>query len=290
MPYRRFLSIAGIGFALEADAPLIENDCFAPFLADGLEPDIHVCFHETAALPPPPERLLFSQMCVCIGEDETGNLRSWFREKPEDPEFYACSRGDAASGWIRIDYLPSHRHRVNELRNCFFHIGLESILLHHHRLCLHASFVQTHLGGLLFSGVSGIGKSTQAELWCRFRGARQINGDRPILSRQGDTWLAWGSPYAGSSNCYVNECHPIRAICLLEQSSGCTLHRLSPSQAFRGIWQGLTVHGFDPEFVEKASDLAIDLASSVPVYRFACTPDEDAVIYLEQELGKEKIL
>lgn len=290
MPYCRFLSVAGIGFALETEQPLVENDCFAPFLTGNAAPDIHVHFREVSTLPAAPKHLLFSQMCLCVGEDESGRVRTWFREKPEDAAFYACSRGDIAAGCVWIDYLPTHRHCVSELRNCFFHIGLESILLHHDRLCLHASFVQTHLGGLLFSGVSGIGKSTQAALWCRCRNARQINGDRPILSREGQRWLAWGSPYAGSSDCHVNECYPIRAICLLEQAQECTLRRLTPAGAFRGIWPGLTVHGFDPEFVEKASDLAIDLATSVPVYRFACTPDEGAVTFLEQELGKEMTL
>lgn len=287
MSYRQSLSVADIGFALETEQPLIENDCFAAFLKEKTSVDIRVRFREVSKLPPAPKHMLFSQTCLCVGEDGEGKVGTWFREKPEDTSFYACSTGDIAAGWVQVDYLPTHRHCVSELRNCFFHIGLESILLQHDRLCLHASFVQTDLGGILFSGASGIGKSTQAELWCRYRNARQINGDRPILSKEGDGWLAWGSPYAGSSKCYVNECYPIRVICLLEQAAECTLYRLTPAQAFRGIWAGLTVHSFESEFVEKASNLAIDLVSRVPIYRFACTPNEAAVAFLEQELRKE---
>lgn len=287
MSHTCVLSISGMVFALESAQPLLKNDCFAPFLVENHPPDIRITFREVSALPPVPKHLLYSQMCLCMGKDGEGKIRSWFRESPKDSEFYACSRGDIAAGWVQVDYLPTHRQCVSELRNCFFHIGLESILLHHDRLCLHASFVQTHLGGILFSGISGIGKSTQAELWCRYRNARQINGDRPILSREGENWLAWGSPYAGSSNCHVNEGHPIRAICLLEQAPECALRRLTPAQAFRGLWPGLTVHDFDPEFVEKTSNLAIDLVTKIPVYHFACTPEEEAVAFLEQELGKE---
>lgn len=287
MPYSRFLSVAGIGFALETEQPPIENDCFAPFLTENCSADIRARFREVSALPLAPKHMLLSKTCLCIGEDGEGRVRTWFRERPEDADFYACSVGNIADGWVQVDYLPTHRHCVSELRNCFFHIGLESILLQHDRLCLHASFVETRFGAILFSGVSGIGKSTQAELWCRYRNARQINGDRPILSQEGDGWFAWGSPYAGSSNCYVNECHPIRAICLLEQAEECALQRLTPAQAFRGIWAGLTVHSFESDFVQKASNLAIDLVTKVPVYRFACTPNEEAVAFLEQELERE---
>ena len=77
-------------------------------------------------------------------------------------------------------------------------------------LCMHA-LIETAYGGILFSGVSGAGKTTQAELWMQWEQARQINGDRPILvSKVIREWLGCGSPYAGSSECYINECIPIK--------------------------------------------------------------------------------
>lgn len=286
-PYSYSLSVADIGFVLETEQPLVENDNFLPFLTDRVRPDIRASFHEVEKLPPVPEQVLFSQTSICVTADACGQTRSYFRMGLDDPAFYACAVADYAAGEVRVEYLPVYRECVSELQNCFFHIGLESILLRHDRLCLHAACVDTALGGLLFSGVSGIGKSTQAELWCRHRNARQINGDRPILAREGTRWMAWGSPYAGSSRCHVNDRCAVSAILLLEQADTCTLRRLTPAQAFRGIWAGLTVHSYDPAFVEKASTLAVALTSAVPVYRFGCTPDESAVAYLEKTLGKE---
>ena len=105
-------------------------------------------------------------------------------------------------------------------------------------MILHASFVSTRYGGLLFSGVSGIGKSTQADLWQRYEGAELLNGDRTVLRRMDGVWTAFGSPYAGSSNCFVNESRPVRAIVLLSQGSACSLRRLSPAAAFRGLYAG----------------------------------------------------
>lgn len=286
MPFRYDISVAGLCVRMETGFPLPESKEFRPFLTEK-EPDVCTVFREVEMLSPTSCQLLHCGLSNKTCRSASGNIQKLFYEKPEDPICYAVATYDLRAGQILIEYLGKYRHCVSELRNCFFHIGLESILLHYDRLCLHASFVETRFGAILFSGVSGIGKSTQAELWCRYRNARQINGDRPILSKEGDGWLAWGSPYAGSSNCYVNECHPIRAICLLEQAEECTLQRLTPAQAFRGIWAGLTVHSFESDFVEKASNLAIDLVTKVPVYRFACTPNEHAVAFLEQELERE---
>lgn len=289
MSFCYHISVGDLCLRLETDFPLLENPEFQPFQSRD-NPVICAVFHEVEFLPQPFGQPLHCGLSSKIYRSVAGKLQRFFYEKPEDPVCYAVATYDLQAGEILIEYLGRYRRCVSELRNCFFHIGLESILLRYDRLCLHASCVDTGFGGLLFSGVSGIGKSTQAELWCRFRGARQINGDRPILARDGKNWMAWGSPYAGSSQCHVNDCCPIAAIFLLEQETTCTLERLTPAQAFRGIWQGLTVHGFDPEFVEKASDLAIDLVSSVPVYRFGCTPDEAAVTFLEQELERERTL
>lgn len=102
--------------------------------------------------------------------------------------------------------------------------------------------------------------------------------------------MAWGSPFAGSSRCHVNDCCPIAGIFLLAQEQACSLQALTPAQAFRGVWEGLTIHSYDPAFVEKASALAADLISRVPVYRFGCTPDASAVAFLEKTLGKEASL
>ena len=74
---------------------------------------------------------------------------------------------------------------------------------------------------------------------------------------------------------------------MLEQAKDCSLQKLSLPEAFRAVWSGLTVYSWDQWFVEKASNLALELIGTVPVFRFRCTPDEYAVEFLERELRKE---
>lgn len=286
-PQRHFLTIAGISIQLETDQILADESDFVPFLTKENCPDFRASFHKVNQLPPIPDKILHEDASYRVHPDSWGSyLRSFF-DPPRDLTPYAVASYDYPRGIIQVDYLEKGVHCVSEMHNSFFHLGFEAMLIHKNRLCLHAACVRTPLGGILFSGPSGIGKSTQAELWCTHRGAKQINGDRPILSREGDGWLAWGSPYAGSSRCHVNESCPVTAIVMLRQAKQCGLRRLNRAEAFRAIWSGLTVYTWDKWFVETASDLALELIASVPVFELACTPDEQGVDYLEKELRKE---
>lgn len=287
MKYRVCLSVAGIKILLETDEPLIRNEEFVPFLTEENVADVQAGFYAVDWLPPVPERVILADRCFKIAADAQGNFQKFFYEKSRDTVHYAVSAYDSISGYIRVEYLKAYKHCVSEIKNCFFHIGFEAILLRRNKLCLHAACVETSFGGILFSGASGIGKSTQADLWCKYRMARQINGDRPILAKEDREWLAWGSPYAGSSKYHVNDFCSVFAIVLLKQAKTCSLRRLASMEAFRGVWAGVTVRSWDVAFVEEASSLTVDLVTAVPVYEFSCTQDEESVAFLEEKLRKE---
>lgn len=286
-PVCKTCSIAGITLRMESDSPIGDNREFLPFLTESESADFVGIFRKVQQLPGVSSRILHEDVCYRVHPDGRGGLVRTFFDAPRDQAPYAVAAYDYPNGLIQVAYLEKGIRCLSEMHNCFFHLGFEAMLAYRNRLCLHAACVDTPLGGILFSGPSGVGKSTQAELWCRNRNAKQINGDRPILSRSEKGWLAWGSPYAGSSRCHINENCPVTAIIMLRQDAVCSLRRLDPGAAFRAVWSGLTVSSWDAACVEKACDLAVELVDSVPVFEFACTPDVQAVDYLEQALRKE---
>ena len=157
-------------------------------------------------------------------------------------------------------------------------------------MILHACGIDTSYGGILFSGKSGIGKSTQGDLWCKYENALPVNGDRPIIKKEGTVWYAYGSPYAGSSGYHRNIRTPIRAIVMLRQAGRCSIRRLSSGEAFRCIYAGLTLSPWNPDCVRNSCDLAMALISENPVYEMGCTPDRKAVELLKQTLQTEDVL
>ncbi len=214
-------------------------------------------------------------------DDET---RVFFRQTTEDAP-YACvvwKRSDPTH--YRCDYLKGTERWLNYSLAICDTLGIETLLLHKNALLLHSSFIRWQGQGILFSAPSGVGKSTQADLWARYAGAEILNGDRAGLRKKDGAWHAYGLPFAGSSQIYRNERAPIRAIVTLEQAPHNELLRLTPAQALRKLYPELTVHSWDAQCVTQALALAEDLITAVPVYLLRCRPDADAVRLVRRAL------
>lgn len=148
----------------------------------------------------------------------------------------------------------------------------------------HCSYIAWKGTAILFTAPSGVGKSTQAELWRKFRGAEVINGDRAVV-RLGEKGVeAWGVPFSGSSGISHKSCLPLRAIVYLSQAPRNTIAPLTGARAFRRIWEGCSLHTWDKEDVSRCSENVLRVAQQVPVFALACTPDEAAVQVLEDVL------
>lgn len=276
-------TIAGITLCFQTELAVKMTEGFQPFCSEK-KPEYVVRFCEVEELNPFPRKWVYKGRSYAVALDGCGEYRRMFFDAKRAEKPYAIARYDWADKQITVEYLPEKREYVSAIDSCFFHIAWESLLMHEQRIMLHASCVDTPYGGMLFSGPSGIGKSTQAELWCRFGGGRLLNGDRVVISHVNKEWLGYGSPYAGSSRCYVNESCPIAAIIILKQGSSCSIRRLGTTDGFRGIFSGLTVNSWDRKFVEFACNFAETAAGQLPVYELTCTPDENAVRILENKL------
>lgn len=286
MDYEIQFSLAGLNMMLHMPHGIIINESFQPFVTESAdEPDIHIRIYEE-------ESMNFTQafpVCVKIPfsvyKDRSGYYRV-FHDRKESNMPYATGKilSDTEE---EIHYLKKRQTFFNESQNTFSHIALEDLLLRRDAVVLHASYIDTVYGGILFSGASGIGKSTQADLWCRYRNAKQVNGDRPILRRDKSGWKAYGSPYAGSSRCWLNRSSQIRAIVILGQGTECCIRKMDKAAAFRKLYEGMIVNVWNDAYVERILSITEELAMEVPVYQMICTPDERAISELEYMLKGE---
>lgn len=200
--------------------------------------------------------------------------------------FYAVTRETGESGaevlLLRdaVDMLYSDPVFVSLL-------ALERSFLRENGLILHCAYLKYQGMAILFSAPSGTGKSTQADLWEKYRGARTVNGDRALLECRGGRWLARGWPVCGSSGICENIDTPIYAIVMLSQAKEDSVRRLSPGQAFAAIFPQLTVNRWDPQALRLGMDLAEKLVGSIPVWHLGCTISDNAVRCLEEALFEE---
>ncbi len=149
-------------------------------------------------------------------------------------------------------------------------------------LILHAAVIRHRDEAILFVAPSGTGKSTQAALWEKHRGATVVNGDKGAISVRNGVIHAHGLPFCGTSGiCELYEL-PVRAIVSLAQSPENHAVRLHGAAALQAVVQNS--FGCKPLCFPKIIDLASAILENVPVYRLSCTPDEAAVTVLETAL------
>lgn len=279
------LTIAGVHFTIHAPDNTRITKSFQPFLGEAADPDWNVTFSQAEEEPPREGKEVYSGYPFSVLKSEHGFTRC-FSNHSLVKSYYAVSSSDWERGTVEVIYHPRELKAFSTIEKCFSHIGFEELLAARGRMILHASLVDTAYGGILFSGPSGIGKSTQAELWHTWEGGTVINGDRPILNCCDGEWMAYGSPYAGSSQYFRNASVPVTAIVLLEQGDTCEVQPVKPAEAFRRLYAQMVVNTWNPEFVTRICDMTLALAQHVPVYRLRCTPDARAVETLKAELQR----
>lgn len=143
-------------------------------------------------------------------------------------------------------------------------------------LLMHSAAVAYRGEGILFCGVPGAGKSTQARLWEQVYGAEAINNDQPCIVYEDGKALVSGTPWSGKEPCYKNLCVPVRAIILVEKALSERIEPVSPAEAYGLLQLHEYVVPVQPE-TEALYGAAVEkLVNAVPVYRQYCTKTEAA--------------
>lgn len=168
-------------------------------------------------------------------------------------------------------------------------LHLEFPLLYSHNIVLHSSYIASYNEAILFTAPSGGGKSTQAELWKKYKNAEIVNGDKSIIGKENGKWYAYGIPFSGSSEYCLNRTCALKAIVILDKGP---LNTLIPVgiRGFSNVFSQVTVNPWDKEFCNKAMDLVMDVCNEVPIYYYSCTKTPEAVEVLYQEFIEKGIL
>lgn len=185
---------------------------------------------------------------------------------------------------INCYYMEESQKYFPTERQLYYVVCLEQLLNKNHGFILHSSFISWKDNGILFTANSGVGKSTQAELWKTYESADIINGDRSGIRKVNNEWRAYGLPYAGSSDIYRNEFYPVKAIVVLEQAKENKIEKISAGKAFRYLYPQITMHPYDQEFMQRLILDLEDLIANIPIYKLYCLPDKGAVEVLKQEI------
>lgn len=165
---------------------------------------------------------------------------------------------------------------------------LEHLIAVNKGVVLHASYIEWQDSSILFTAPSGTGKSTQADLWCAYAGAKLINGDRAAVLIKENGIMAAGIPFSGSSGVGENKTFPLKAIVYLAKNEVNQLEKLQGITGFRRVWEGCSVNVWNKEDVVQTMETVDKIVSEIPVYLLRCRKDESAVAVLREELERQE--
>lgn len=282
----RYYRFAGLEFLISMPENMMYENAYrlAPFAVDTVT-DPHIfSFSRVEELEPPRGRCLWTQADFRAYEEPGQIVRylgmttqSW-----EGAQIRAVHRGKNHDVQIKGSMYAGRVAVKTVLKT----LTTEHLVTQNHGVIFHCSYIDHNGKAILFTAPSETGKSTQADLWNQHRGAEIINGDRAVIRIAEGKLLAEGIPFSGSSFHCKNKSLPLEAIVYLAQAPETTIRKVRGFEAFSRIWEGVSVNTWDKQDLELASDTVKRIAETVPVYHMPCTPDENAVIALEQELRK----
>ena len=146
-------------------------------------------------------------------------------------------------------------------------------------MMLHSSAIELDGSAYLFSGPSGVGKSTHTGLWQRmFPQARLFNDDKPALREKDGVWYAYGTPWCGKNGININMKAPIKGICFLRQGPENKIRRLYGIEAAREIISQTNWRFNKAETLDIVMRIVENVVKSVPIWMMECLPNEDSVM------------
>lgn len=182
-------------------------------------------------------------------------------------------RGDFLATWD-----PGQRH--GHVRLAPSPYSLDSLLRILHTLVLagrggmlmHASSAVVDGKAYVFTGVSGIGKTTISRLAPAT--VQVLTDEMSFIHPRDGTYFAHGTPFAGELGRPGENTHaPLAGIFLLAQGAENRIDALSPADAVRGLMGNILFFARDDDLTSAVFDNAIALAACVPVRRLTFLPD-----------------
>lgn len=272
---RKLVKFGSLCAAFEGNTALLDGSYLCRFFAESGTPAFTVSL-QFGELPSLQARHSLINQKPPVYRTENGWFRPIFNHiNGEDRNYAALSYTDTSA---ELTISPVCTNIPACVEGC---IAFEHLALFAGALTLHASHIQMNGMAIAFTAPSGVGKSTQAALWERHRGAFVVNGDKTLLVKTPQGFVASGLPYAGTSGICHNAAAPLQAVVVLEQGRENTVERLYGARAAMRLMPGVIRNAWHDEDAQRALELVAELVETTPVFLLRCLPDESAVRCLE---------
>jgi len=252
---------------------------YVPFLADAdAEADIQVeCFQ---GLP----------------EVDFASLKLLFEAQNEEQRFYSIYQTSEGYCFVLFDQqLKDQIQQIAYLNASFSYWKIHSrtalalkypmgpIIMHYLTLqtdavLMHASCAFDGKKGRMFSGFSGVGKSTISKIWAD-AGSQIINDDRLVIRKIDGKFYVYNTPMY-----YVDMSKkaPLDAIYLIRHFPENKANRVNGALAVSKVMAFCIQNNFDKSFINKRLEFFSELCAATAIYELGFVPDSSVVTYITE--------
>jgi len=143
-------------------------------------------------------------------------------------------------------------------------------------IMIHASGVNVARHGYLFSGISGKGKTTMANLWDK-SGARIIHDDRIILRNTGSGYRMYNTPVYDDDKPLES---PVTSIFIIEHGTSNKMLPVKGAAAVSLVMANCIQHNWDSELIARLLGSVSIMCASVPIFKLFFRPDRSVIDHI----------
>ncbi len=153
-------------------------------------------------------------------------------------------------------------------------------LIKYNAVVFHGSAVAVGEKAVLFTALSGVGKTTHTKLWLKnIKDSFVVDGDKPILRFMNDTLYVCGTPWNGKERMGCNKNVPLTSICKINRSETNRIERANPSAFIPTLLEQM--HRTD---YAKQIRILEQIAKTIPFYDLYCNMEDDAALLSFREM------
>ena len=279
-PFFHCMKIGGLCVRLCGPADVFSEQ-FAPFFCGEEEADQTIEVKIAVPAQKPNGKVLIRNKEMSICEWEEGYL-VLFHQMRNVIEAYMTKDGR----YVRIYALMPQNEEEKE--NLFHAIRLFYLYLAQKKrlYAIHSASILYKDRAWLFSGHSGMGKSTHTALWHELVHTPYLNGDLNLVGEEEGELKVYGMPWCGTSGICTTKTHVLGGIVLLGRDEWDHLEELGEAEKIIRVMQRMISPAWTREQMEANLGFAEKIAAKNPVYYLKCTKNPSAVEPIKAQIDQ----